>query len=256
MIHTFVFSPTGGTQRVLNAVTGGMQGPFSAHDLCSREEDFSSVGIDGADWCLFAVPSFGGRVPVPAVERIAALHGNGAAAVAIVVYGNRDYDDTFAELQDTLEHSGFRVAAGIAAVAEHSIVHRIASGRPDADDLIKLREFGGVLQRLLSTSQDFVLHLPGNRPYKAAHGGAKPQAGESCTRCGLCAQGCPVGAIPQEDPTKTHAEKCISCMRCVSVCPNGARALPQGTEEAIAQRIGAACAGHKENQIWLPKNCK
>lgn len=256
MIRTFIFSPTGGTQRVLNAVTGGMQGAFSTHDLCSREEDFSAVGIDRADWCLFAVPSFGGRVPVPAVERIAALHGNGAVAVAIVVYGNRDYDDTFAELQDTLEHSGFRVAAGIAAVAEHSIVHRIASGRPDEDDLAELQGFGGALQRLLSTEQDFVIRLPGNRPYKEAHGGAKPQTGESCTRCGLCAQGCPVGAIPREDPTKTDAEHCISCMRCVSVCPNGARTLPQGAEEAIAQRIGAACAGHKENQIWLPENFK
>lgn len=256
MIHTFVFSPTGGTQRVLNAVTGGMHGPFSAHDLCSREENFLAIEIHRADRCLFAVPSFGGRVPVPAVERIAALCGNGAAAVAVVVYGNRDYDDTFVELQDVLERSGFRVAAGIAAVAEHSIVHRIASGRPDADDLIKLREFGGALQQLLSTTQNFSLRLPGNRPYKAAHGGAKPQVGESCTRCGLCAQRCPVGAIPREDPSKTNTEHCISCMRCVSVCPNGARSLPAGTVEAIAQRIGNACAGRKENQIWLPENCK
>lgn len=61
MIHTFGFSPTGGTQKALDAVVQGFQGPAVPHDLCDRELDFFAVEISRADCCLFAVPSFGGR---------------------------------------------------------------------------------------------------------------------------------------------------------------------------------------------------
>lgn len=254
MICSFVFSPTGGTQKVMDAVAAGVSGPVITYDLCDRKTDFSSVVLSESDLCFFAVPSFGGRVPATALARISALQGNGASAVAVAVYGNRHYDDTFAELQDVLERSGFRVAAGIAAIAEHSIVHSIATGRPDDSDREELRNFGSRIQHAVMSASgaELSLRLPGNRPYKEAHGGAKPIAGADCTRCGLCAAKCPAGAIPEDNPAATDAEKCISCMRCIAVCPNRARSLPAGTVEAIAQRIGAACAERKANQLFLP----
>jgi len=45
----------------------------------------------------------------------------------------------------------------------------------------------------------------------------------TCTQCGICAQKCPVGAIPQrEDGVYVVDEsKCISCFICVDACPFG-----------------------------------
>ncbi len=57
------------------------------------------------------------------------------------VYGNRAYDDTLKELNDIAVSCGFKVVAAVAAVAEHSICHQYATGRPDGDDAEKLRDF-------------------------------------------------------------------------------------------------------------------
>ena len=72
------------------------------------------------DLCIIGVPSFGGRVPAIALERIKALSGNNATAILITVYGNRAYEDTLIELEDTLIEKNFTCQAAIAAVAEHS----------------------------------------------------------------------------------------------------------------------------------------
>ena len=55
------------------------------------------------------------------------MKGGSARAILITVYGNRAYDDTFAELQDILQNAGFSCIAAIAAIAEHSIMHQFAA---------------------------------------------------------------------------------------------------------------------------------
>ena len=48
---------------------------------------------------LLAAPVYGGRVAPTALERLARLRGQGQAAVAVVVYGNRDYEDALLEIR-------------------------------------------------------------------------------------------------------------------------------------------------------------
>ncbi len=44
-----------------------------------------------------------------------------------------------------------------------------------------------------------------------------------CTRCGLCAELCPVQAIQLVDGLpKPDAEKCIACFGCAVICPEKA----------------------------------
>ena len=144
---------------------------------------------------LIAMPSFGGVAPGLALERLSMLKGNNAMCVVTAVYGNRAYEDTLLQMQDYAQTSGFQVIAAISAVAEHSIIRKYATGRPNLNDYKELSEFGNrILEKAASGALSTPV-VPGNRPYKKAGTGMIPKADATCTSCGLCARKCPSGAI-------------------------------------------------------------
>lgn len=221
-----VFSPTGGTQKVADAFTSRLGASVEKIDLSDPKADFAAVNLAKEDIAVIAVPSFGGRVPALATERLEKIPGNKARCVAVCVYGNRAYEDTLIELSDTAKKSGFQVIAGIAAIAEHSIMHQYATGRPDDKDRKELQGFAEkILTKINGSPSDMSgPQIPGNHPYKKAGGAALvPKADHRCNACGLCAEKCPAQAINRDKPKETDGKKCISCMRCVAVCPQSAR---------------------------------
>lgn len=252
-LYEIIFSPAGGTKKVSGVVSRAMGPEARQIDLTDRTVDFSAFRFARDDVCIVAVPSYGGRVPGPAVERLKAMSGGGAKAVLIAVYGNRAYEDTLVELQDTLNEAGFHCIAGICAVAEHSIMHQFASGRPDAEDQRTLTAFGKTIrQRMETGALPETLDLPGTRPYRAYDGvPLKPKAGRTCTQCGLCAAQCPVGAIPADAPQKTDPAICISCMRCIAVCPRGARRLDPARLAAVGEMLQKVCSERRECELYL-----
>lgn len=247
MVYKLLFSPTGGTAAVANALTDGQ-----IVDLTDRNADFSAVALTAEDVAVIAVPSYAGRVPRTAAARLAEVQGGGARAVLVCVYGNRAYEDTLVELADLAEAAGFRVAAGIAALAEHSIARTYAAGRPDAADKSELHTFWEKIEAKLRAGDDTAPALPGNRPYKplAVHS-MVPHTAKRCIDCGCCAAACPVGAIDAADPRRTDADLCIGCMRCVALCPVQARQIDPDALAALTARLAPLCAGHKENELFL-----
>jgi len=242
-----IFSPTGGTEKVAHIISSHWYGDVETIDLCDPAIDFSQCEITPEDQVVVAMPSFGGRAPAVAIERLKQLKGNGAKCTLVCVYGNRAYEDTLVEMEDAARKSGFNVSAAVAAVAEHSIMPQYASGRPDASDEAQLAQFAEQIAQKASSSPS----LPGNRPYKKAGGGSLvPKAGKECDKCGLCAEICPVQAI---DPQTMAADAkiCLSCMRCVKRCPHGTRKVNGALVSAVALAIKKACSIRKENELFL-----
>ena len=252
-IFNINFSPTGGTAKVADILASALDSDITSVDLCEKTYDTVFIHFNINDICLFAVPSYGGRVPQIAIDRISHMSGSGARAIAVVVYGNREQEDTLLELCDTLKAANFCVIAGIEAIAEHSVIRKFAAGRPDADDIAVLKSFAAqIAEKLENMTEPENINVPGNKPYKERGGsGMKPVANENCIKCGKCALECPVSAIPPENPSATGSDACISCMRCISVCPSKARALDPGLTAFLTEKLGAVCTERKNNKIYI-----
>ena len=252
-ITQIVFSPTGGTQKVVDIFSGTWNARFNTIDLTNPALDFSTFNIDPNDLVILAVPSYAGRVPALAAKRLSQIQGHDARCVLVCVYGNRAYEDTLIELSDLASQCHFQVVAAIATIAKHSILTQFATNRPDTSDVAELQSYARQIQDKLNSGRSdlTVSQLPGNRPYKQTKGGIIPYATDECNECSLCATLCPAQAIDPANPKLTDPNLCISCMRCVAKCPNQARQLnPEQLENLIA-RVKDAISSRKNNELFL-----
>lgn len=296
-VSVIYFSPTGGTRKACVALASALAAEMAADPAQEMTEGLSADGtkaVRETDLCkvdakcsfgpedvvIVGMPVFGGRIPAFGAEKLSHCHGNGAVAVSAVVYGNRAFEDALLELNDCLEKQGFRVAAGAALLAEHSMVREIAAGRPDEQDMGDIRVFAERIRNKLgkgsqedslkedskedsrkadSKKENFqkedsrrALKVPGNRPYRDwKQMPVTPLTGDACIACGECARECPTGAIPLDAPDTTKPETCILCMRCISLCPVRARQLPPQAVGMLAQKLLPVMDLRRENELFL-----
>jgi NADH-quinone oxidoreductase subunit F len=81
-----------------------------------------------------------------------------------------------------------------------------------------------VLTTLRYFRDEYEAHLQGRCPAGKCTALIKYHVRENCTGCTICAQHCPVDAIPMT-PYARHVidlDKCTRCDSCRQVCPHGA----------------------------------
>jgi ferredoxin len=229
-VNLIYYSPTGTSKKVLEAVAKGFGVKSVEIDLTPAEAASMSHSVPSGELAVFAVPVYGGRVPMVAAHRVKTVKGNGTPAVLITVYGNRAIEDALIELKDITSEQGFITVAGASFIGEHSFSNDatpIAPGRPDKEDLEKAKKFGEqVKARLDAATKPVEVKVPGNKPYKERNpsGPRFPETKtETCNLCGACAEVCPTNAITVSDKVETAKEKCTACSACVKACPTGAR---------------------------------
>jgi ferredoxin len=244
-MKTLYFSPTGTTAAVCKAIAQG-----EAYDFTTPGARAAAPSYSPDDVVAVGVPVYSGRIPAVAAEFLKTVKGCGAKAVAVAVYGNRDYDDALLELCDILEEAGFDVVGAGAFVGEHSLNETVAAGRPDAIDLAEAKAFGGAIADKLAQGKGGRPAVKGNHPYKALGPGAvyAPQPTEMCVKCGICETVCSMGIIHNliADP-----EKCIHCFACVKRCPHGARAAASEVYDKTRGWLAEKCASRRESEWFV-----
>ncbi len=250
------FSGSGMTKQVMQLMGGTVSKKISDFDITPLSERSKKRTFKNNELVIFGAPVFGGRLPAPMAETLSCMHGDHTPAIIVVTYGNRAYEDALVELQDLISRQGFVPMAAAAFVAEHSIVHDVASGRPDDLDRKEIIEFTKAAAAKIANVQTgntvLGIEVKGHRPYKTFNGvPLKPKASKACNHCGLCVKRCPVGAIDKENPRKTEVSKCISCMACIRVCPQKIRGLNPIKLAFVRKKMIKNCSQRQSNDIVL-----
>ncbi|SMG43190.1 4Fe-4S binding protein [Dethiosulfovibrio salsuginis] len=252
------YSPTGTTLKVLEGIRSGWGEPSEILNVtapCDRTN-----GPIAGDIVVVGVPVYSGRIPKEVRSFLETLRGDGRPAVAVVVYGNRHYDDALLELGNTLLGSGFKVVAGGAFIGEHSFAteeYPTAMGRPDQDDMAQAQSFGRAVREICLGGLDDIaeVELPGKEPYKEPSvmpEGSPDTIVEKCILCGKCASLCPVGAIDVIDPSVTDGVACTFCCACVKGCPTGARVLTLEPVASVGKRLWDNFSARREPEVFTP----
>src|SRR3990172_6317137 len=149
------FSPTQTTRKIIEGIARGIRiGTVEHVDLTPPDARMRKLAEMHDELAIIGSPVYSGRLPTDAVSRLRRLKGNDAPAVIVVVYGNRAYEDALSELRDLAIEAGLKPVAAGAFIGEHSYstdATPIAVRRPDAEDLIKAKEFGTMIHEKMRT---------------------------------------------------------------------------------------------------------
>lgn len=226
------------TERIAQGVAVRLGVPAESDDYTLPQNRESVRRYTGSELVVFGTCVYAGRVPN---KMLATVQNNfkadGALAIPVVTFGNRNFDNGLIELRNELEKDGFHTVAGAGVACRHVFSDTLAAGRPDDEDWEKIDAFIDAAAEKIRNMTEIPAPVqvrgqdpvgPYYTPLKedgtpAKFLKAKPLTkAELCDACGICAAVCPMGSISKDDPTVVTGI-CIKCHACVRKCPKGAK---------------------------------
>ncbi|MCT4620057.1 MAG: EFR1 family ferrodoxin [Marinisporobacter sp.] len=268
-INTMFFSATDTTKKVVvqvaNKIAENMDEEIDVNhmDFTLPEARKEPTYFTEEDLVVVGIPVYAGRVPNVLLKYLNTIEGNGALAIPIVLYGNRNYDDALIELRDILIDNGFKVIAGGAFIGEHSFSKILAKNRPDEKDLAIANDFAHEIYKKI-TRQDEIENVvvKGNTPYRPYYRPknkegvsvdirkVKPKTSDNCIDCKLCVSVCPMGSIDKDDVSKFNGI-CIKCGACIKKCPAGAKYYDDEDYLRHKYELEVDCAKRREPELFI-----
>lgn len=235
------FSATGTTEKIVKTIalqlSEDLRLPMEVCDFTLPAARKNPLVFDEESLLVFGTPVYAGRVPNLMAKYLVTMRAGKCAAVAVSVYGNRDFDDALVETCDILHHAGAVVVAAAAFIGEHSFSKTLAVGRPDAADIAKAVDFAKKTSEkfknnVLSEPEPDGVPFPYRQHFQPVNADGepfdmrkvKPATSADCFSCGLCAEICPMGAIDSSDFSLVNGV-CIKCGACVKKCPTHAKSF-------------------------------
>lgn len=210
---------------MLTIITGAMKNSYgmlvggqkaAIHRLAMSCETFSEALVD-----VFQIR----RPDLVVMDAIVGMEGKGPSSEDLRDIGKLIVSDNAVECD--------AVMAGMMGVTPSRVpMLRIAGERGFGTiDLSKLETIGPAdpIERFKLPSKmmrgpvghaswQLLMHLMTSRPVPIE---------EKCTKCGVCQEHCPVGAIRLDPYPVVNPEKCISCFCCMELCPQSALDVTQ-----------------------------
>ncbi len=274
--HIVHLSPSGTTRHVAevigNALTGAGRPP-AIWDLAdhSRETVYTEIVANSSAPLLFiGSPVYVCQAVPPITAFIDGLPDTqNGVAVPFVTYGAVSSGIALYRMTQALQAKGYTVPGAAKVVAVHSTFwraeHPLGEGHPNAADDTAVRGLvAGVLEKIKTPEiaglplsamayQPPEAHAEMEQMSLAAAANHMPEKKldpDACTRCAVCAEGCPADAIDM-NPFPEFGDACIFCFRCVRDCPESAIGLDLEPVMARVRQMAERRNEQPPTQVFL-----